>query len=319
MFWSLERVINDLVPEANRQLKNWEEKAAYDPNLFWYAPIFDVTQTNRITQEFQSIPSVEEWLEMQESEDFTLMEPGAKQRTKIKLSTFGRSFGITRMYNQFGQNTERLSNIWDDVAEFTIQFMQSGMRRHSVMAAGCLLNAFDASLQPMRDGSALCDTSHTDFPVGNKFTKALGMDLFHEVDTATHGLVRTGATIEPVLYNFTHIVVGPKKKIQLKELLNTIQTPYTNFNTINPFYQYVQPVICPYLDESIQEGASEYVFFIDANLTPLKGKVAYYPTWLRPWQRNPNLIEMPAETIFSYFALWAGGIAGSTGEDGGTS
>lgn len=313
MFWSLERVKNELVPEGNAQMKTWQERSAFDEQLFWYAPVTDVRMTDRWTHEFKSFPQVERWKEMRENEEFTLMEPGEASRVRVELSAFGRSFGMTRRYEQFGSRYESDSNVWSDLASWTEEFNQAGLAEHSIMMGGVLLNGFDASVQPMRDGSALIDSSHTDFPKGNYFTRQLSVELFEEVEQARYAVVGTGARKEPVIYNFTHIIVGPGKALELKTILNTLGQVNTANNNINPFYKSVQPVICPFFQEEYQEGASEYVYFVDAARTPLKGRVAYYPTYLTPWRKNPNLIEVPAETVFTYFALWSGGIAASDG------
>lgn len=314
MLWTLERVKADIVPAGNDLLKNWQKQLAYRPLLNWYAPIFDVEMTDRPLQEHRSMPSISGWPEWKENEPLHITEVDPLTRTTIELTAHADSFPITRMYQRFANAPVFAdSTLYRDMQRWTKEFMTVGLRRHSEMAAGVLLNAFDSSAQAMRDGSALVADSHGDLPIDNKFTKKLGMALLEQFDQANFGVV--GPDNEPVMYEWTHLVVSPQNRTKAKVLLETMRKPGGNDNDINPFWQTMEVAVCPYFHESIQTGSSEYVFVVDANNSPLTGRVAWYPEFIDAMNKDPMTIIVGAWTYFSYYALWSGGIAGSTGAD----
>lgn len=308
---TLESVKAELVPVGNQLMKEWINKTVDDANFTWPSLVFHQRKTSSWLERFTSATGTELWPEWFENQPTPMLEWEDLEEAEVEPNIFKAGFPVTELFLRYGAgNTDPLSRIISRMEFFTSDFMQKGFLRHPQMAARVFLKAFDSAAQPMRDGTALVANAHTDVPGDNMSTRKLGINLLKEYDDMAIGVDSHDI---PRLYNYAILMVGPHNRTVAETLLNSINLPGGSANDVNVFRNRYRLVINPWLNESVQTGASEYSFVLDPNLHNLYGRILEMPHYQPPFQRDSETVLFEARTIFTYFALNNAGIAGSDG------
>lgn len=309
---TLESVVNSLLPVGNALMIEGIVRDFSGPEYTWQNELFKMRPPRAWREKYSDTTALPKWPEWKENENTHVTQFGVKTDQIRVPKVFKDSFLVTSLYLEYARGGIDPMEAYIDDLELDVQrFLDAGMRGIPEMAAGVLLNAFSSSAQPLSDGTALVANSHTAVPGDNLTTTKMSAQLLREFDALRVGVDTAGF---PYMYNWDTIIYGPDKEAAVTQALDSVNYPGNSDNDLNPWKnRYKNRIVCPWLDESVQTGASEYIFVADSRKHNLQGRIYELPNLKKPLQQDSDTYRFEGRTIYTFYPVNNAGFAGSDG------
>lgn len=313
---TLEAYMERVKPKLHEIL--WEsigEITLNDPDIAWIAQVFNVQTTDSFFHEFTSQQRDGTFTPGGETDPYPIEELAPPVDQTFELQIWRKSFTVTDIFMEYANPEQHL---FPHLKERMMLFAKSALRSQNKAAGTLLLDSFSGTLLTCLDGQPLFDTAHTHEGVAASYSNLItskfsekSLDALLDISGVTELLDADGS---PISTQPDTLLVSPK---YFRDAVHLIGSPVrigaTN-DEPNIWRDSIRRVVkCPWFQERIQTGASEYFMVFDSRRHSLEGRIAEVARIRNERIPGTDSVQVLGRALFQYFYRTWEGAAGSNG------